>query len=71
MTFRLWREGVVFFEEGALLTLTLDESFLGGSGLMFVAELLAQVLLSALELNAHAQLRVCTSTDKEVGVWMH
>ena len=47
MTFRLWREGVVFFEEGALLTLTLDESFLGGSGLMFVAELLAQVLLSA------------------------
>ena len=71
MTFRLWREGVVFFEEGALLTLTLDESFLGGSGLMFVAELLAQVLLSALELNAHAQLLVCTTTNKEVGTWMH
>ena len=71
MTFRLWREGVVFFEEGALLTLTLDESFLGGSGLMFVAELLAQVLLSALELNAHAQLRVRTTTNVEVGVWMH
>ena len=64
-------QGVVFFEEGAKLTLTLDESFLGGSGAFFVAELLAQVLLSALALNARAQLQVVTTTQDEVGVWRH
>ena len=71
MTVRVLAQGVVFFEEGAKLTLTLDESFLGGSGAFFVAELLAQVLLSALALNARAQLQVVTTTQDEVGVWRH
>jgi len=71
MTFRVLAQGVVFFEEGTQLTVTIDESFLGGSGALFVAELLAQVLLSALALNTRAQLQVVTTTQEEVGVWLH
>ncbi len=71
MTFRQFKQGVVFFEEGVRLTLTLDESLLGGSGIRFVAELLAQVLMSSLALNAHAQLHVRSTTNEEVGVWTH
>ena len=70
-TFRRIKQGVVFFEEGTRLTVTLDESKLGGSGLMFVAELWAQVLLSALAVNTQAQVQVRTTTGMEVGVWTH
>lgn len=70
-TFRRIKQGVVFFEEGARLTVTLDESKLGGSGLMFVAELWAQVLLSALAVNTPAQVKVSTTDEEEVGVWQH
>lgn len=60
-TFRLIRRGVVLFEQGYSVVLTLDESKLSGAGAFMLSRMLCQVLQCAGAVNLLLQISCCNT----------
>jgi type VI secretion system VasI/ImpG family protein len=68
-TFRFIRNGVVFYEWGWRLRLTLDENFYAGMGWYSFALVVAEILKSFTPINTYMEIQFNTQQSGNIALW--